>query len=324
MKKLLLIIIISTVAFSSSQAKIWRINNQAGIYADFTSGQAAHNAASAGDTLYFESSPTVYGSLVIEKQLTIMGMGAFLANYSGYQLPGAVNATLTGIEIKLGGSGTIISGLKVSASIQLENVSNIKVNKTESYGLDLLSVTNSVFSNNYFTSATTIGSLCTNLVFSNNILGGLYSSSVNSNSLNIFQNSFVGGSLAGHNLTITNNIISNASAFSNCSISYNIFQNGSYNNNGLTTSSGGGNLFSKLVASIFTQSGTEDLYYQLKAGSPAIGASSTGGDCGATGGTNPYVFNGLQPAIPSIYKLVVPGIVTGTTMPVIISTRSNN
>ncbi|HUR10478.1 MAG TPA: hypothetical protein VM012_03875, partial [Flavitalea sp.] len=49
----------------NSYAKIWRLNNNAGVAADFTTLQSAHNSASVGngDTLHLEGSPTSYGSL---------------------------------------------------------------------------------------------------------------------------------------------------------------------------------------------------------------------------------------------------------------------
>ena len=69
MKKLLLLSVAATLTCSLSFAKIWRVNNNIGITANFTTLQAAHDGAAAGDTVYLESSPTSYGGLNCTKKL---------------------------------------------------------------------------------------------------------------------------------------------------------------------------------------------------------------------------------------------------------------
>ena len=49
------------------------------------------------------------------------------------------------------------------------------------------------------------------------------------------------------------------------------------------------------MSSVFLYTGSTDGQYQLKAGSPAIGAGNGGVNCGAYGGPNPYVLSGLPP-----------------------------
>ena len=63
---------------SSVSAKIWRVNNRVGIVADFTTAQAAHDGANAGDTVFFEPSPTNYGDITLTKKLILIGTGYFL------------------------------------------------------------------------------------------------------------------------------------------------------------------------------------------------------------------------------------------------------
>lgn len=71
---------------------------------------------------------------------------------------------------------------------------------------------------------------------------------------------------------------------------------------------------------------SNDKRWQLKAGSPAIGAGEGGIDCGiyAVGSPYPYVPSGI-PAIPSFYLLDAPSL-TGTepTYQIIFSVKSNN
>jgi len=66
-----------------------------------------------------------------------------------------------------------------------------------------------------------------------------------------------------------------------------------------------------------------DGQWQLKEGSPAIGAGLSGEDCGMFGGNTPYHLSGL-PNIPSIYKLSMPSTSNGNTLPVTISVKTNN
>jgi hypothetical protein len=66
---------------------------------------------------------------------------------------------------------------------------------------------------------------------------------------------------------------------------------------------------------------SSDGRYQLKAGSPAIGAGSNGEDCGMFGGNDPYVLSGL-PAIPAIYYFQY--FNNNSTINVTMSVKSHN
>jgi len=76
--------------------------------------------------------------------------------------------------------------------------------------------------------------------------------------------------------------------------------------------------------------GSFDTRLKLKAGSPASGTGLSVGtvinpDCGAFGGTDPYIPSGI-PAIPTIYTFTAPtSIPSGSpTMNITFSTRNNN
>ncbi len=60
-----------------ANARIWRVNNNAGVVADFTTVAAAVTAAAAGDTIYIEGSATAYGGSGLNKKLTFIGTGYF-------------------------------------------------------------------------------------------------------------------------------------------------------------------------------------------------------------------------------------------------------
>ena len=78
-------------------------------------------------------------------------------------------------------------------------------------------------------------------------------------------------------------------------------------------------------ASLFLGALTEstDGKWQLKAGSPAIGAGEGGVDCGAFGGPQPYILSGL-PVGPVIYELNVSSYSTeDNKLPVTIKVKSH-
>ena len=77
-KHALLLAVLAVLLVNNIQAAIWRVNNNPGINANFTSFTAAQNVASNGDTLYFEGSPVSYGDITITKPLVIIGPGYFL------------------------------------------------------------------------------------------------------------------------------------------------------------------------------------------------------------------------------------------------------
>ncbi len=63
---------------------------------------------------------------------------------------------------------------------------------------------------------------------------------------------------------------------------------------------------------VFLWNDSPDGKYQLKPGSPAIGAGTAGGDIGAFSGANPYKLSGV-PAIPRLTHLIVPPTATSTS-----------
>jgi hypothetical protein len=72
---------------------------------------------------------------------------------------------------------------------------------------------------------------------------------------------------------------------------------------------------------VFVGTGSTDGQWQLKPGSPAIGAGVGGVDCGMFGGDSPYVLSGI-PSIPTIYFFNAP-LEGGNQLPVQIKIKSN-
>jgi hypothetical protein len=73
MKKLLLLsAALLMMNAEKASAKIWTVNNNVGITANFGGAQATINAASSGDTIYFEPSKQKYGDInIASKKLAI-------------------------------------------------------------------------------------------------------------------------------------------------------------------------------------------------------------------------------------------------------------
>ena len=79
MKKLLFFIVLGALLCNSLNAQhLHRVNNNTDFDADFTTLQAAVDAATNNDTIYVEGSATAYDGATIDKPLTIVGPGYYL------------------------------------------------------------------------------------------------------------------------------------------------------------------------------------------------------------------------------------------------------
>jgi hypothetical protein len=119
-----------------------------------------------------------------------------------------------------------------------------------------------------------------------------------------------------YNAVISNSIIEDAGFGGNSSFVNNIF------NNAAVVATNGNQINVPINTVILGGSGNPDVQEQLKPGSPAIGAGTSGQDIGPFGGTTPYVLSGI-PSIPAVTGLTIPGSAS-TTLPVNVKFRSNN
>ena len=291
-------------------AKIWRVNNNLGITADFTTFNAAANSASvlAGDTLYMEPSNTQYstGSFTLTKRLVVVGPGFFLDPASA-STPGNAGLQVTTFDSE-------IAFIRFGA------------------GSDAITIRKCFFNNGVNISGV-VAATVTNFVCENNIFynGAYITLTTLSGSGNIVRNnSIVGGNaFTLSNTYVANNIFAVGSqcTFANCTIKNNLFQIAQ-----TLPGTAVGNQLSVNMANVYVggSTGSLDSRTALKAGSPALAAGLTIGavvtpDCGAFGATDPYKLSGI-PNIPSIYAMTVPiSIPSGSaTMNVTFSTRNNN
>ena len=281
---------------SPATAKVWRVDNTHN--ADFSAVSDAHEAAVAGDTLYVSGSVQSYGSLTLDRSLTIFGPGYFLAENP--QTQANLNAAGFGnIVLSPGSEGSVVSGVTVT---DFDVNANDVVLRRNRLTRDLFVRTgraNLIFAQNYVGRNVSVSSNCSNLLLLNNLMpndansGSVAITSPNNSSLEISHNVLT-RNISVFNSTITNNIIQSDEAVA-----------AGANNNSLS-----GNLIlaeGDPPSSVFVAQGSTDGVWQLAAGSSASGAGFDGTDQGAFGGPNPYVLSGI-PNLPTIFSFTAPAI----------------
>jgi hypothetical protein len=350
-KQVLMSILVACVAMTS-HARIWRVNNNAGVNANFTSLIDAIAAASNDDIIYVEPSPINYDpgrSIDVNKRLTIIGNGSFLSQHSGLQVnsndsklditPMSSNGNLFFIN---GSSGSKVYGIWANAIGVDNGVDNITIQRCRTSGsiVVLGTCTNITIMENWATYIRSEygpygGSAVTNLTIKNNIVLGVIE--VKPNDVNVLiENNTVTASFGiamnlnnNANIVVTNNILLSLGGGPPAVVQG---ANATYFNNIAHDSSipsGNGNQLNVAPSTLFNNlSFTFDGDAQLKAGSPAIdmGLNGSGDDIGAfnNGINRPTFILGLIPPYPTIYTLTVPNVVTTSSMNVTISTKSNN
>ncbi len=332
-------LLISNVSF----AKIFRLGYTGpqitGV--DYTNAQTAHDAASAGDTLLLF--PGSYNINTATKKLVYLGFGYYTsstdANPNLQLLTG--NCRLA-IYLNVGASGSTFEGIEGLSAYPIsgQSINDITIRRSKG--------TAAVFSSAGTTCNNWQISQCTEMYISRNVLGG--------NTINLrVENSHISQVyLDGSNLhtgRFNNCVFTNAPDLNNNAINFQncIFFNSVGATNGITNSlfqyclfpgadpglSGSNNKFNIAfstsgINNVFTgypqtvAGQTADGKYQLKVGSPAIGAGMGGIDMGMYGGANPYKLSGI-PSIPAFYKLTAPSNnATINPYTITFSVRSNN
>lgn len=317
-------------AASTANAKIWRVNNNTNVAADFTTLLAAHTAASSGDTLHLEGSPTSYGSLTCTKKLFIVGPGFFLDENPGSQAL-LQTAKVDNIVFQDGSAGSVITGLDFRSSDVSVRSHDIIIRRnkfTSPSGANIdyfcgtisvgylssnsnIPVNNVIISQNYGVSIG-ISHASSGILITNNFIArnGHEGETATSNALYAHPNAII---LVQNNIFRRGKIVANNSNFIN-----NIMVAGSLegtgnlvsNNIGSGTQFGAtnGNQSNIAMTTVFAGAGpgvSTDGQWKLKAGSPASGAgygstAQTPVDAGMFSGHTPYVLAGLA-SMPAIY-----------------------
>ncbi len=332
-KAISLTMLICTLMTVPLVAATFRVNNKAPDNAAakiYSTLEKAHEAASNGDTIMLEGSPDIYADVFqIAKRLVIKGPGYFLDENPGISA-NKLSARVSSIYFMDGSKGSVIIGVSIgNAQIYAEgdNITFRRCCLEQFYYTT--SCENISFSECYFTVNsqnivhTNSWDVITNLIVMNCILGGsvyiLNGTGVFLN--NVFSHSYItiptGFDMKNNILFTTEKANVNLPALPDIDICNNISISdhfGTSNNNRANVTA------SSLFLGATTSS--TDGKWQLKTGSPAIGAGVGGIDCGAFGGPGPYILSGA-PTGPVIYQLDVSSHSnTANKLPVTIKVKS--
>lgn len=329
-------IVLLLFAITANSQTRWRVNNTPAVSADFTSVQAAVDSADAGDIIYIENSGIPYDNVIIEKQLTLLGPGYFLASNDSTQANKS-NTMLPNVTFNPASSGSVMMGVWVT-NILYVNASNVVISRNRVSEMRLAysnEAGNILVAQNYLNGINNYNRdyYFTAVIINNIIIGRVgineYGSVELRNNL-IYQYYGTSGypNVAIQNSTIKNNIIfrypENYSSWAiNCDESHNntIEYNLCNQDSDATYPD---NLWAVNIEDVVINAGGPESKYYLKEGSPAIGYGEFGVDCGAFGGDSPYILSGLPP-VPHIFQTSIP--ISGTSnsgLPVNVKIKSQN
>jgi hypothetical protein len=133
MKKL--VFIIYFLPLVSVAQNSYTVCNAPGIKADYFTLQGAIDSVAAGSVLYLFPSPNSYGSVTLQKKLSIFGTGYMLdQNSEPAASPNTSGVTLNAINFKPGSNNSYIDGLQfnepsnvITYRFYLDSVSNITI-----------------------------------------------------------------------------------------------------------------------------------------------------------------------------------------------------
>lgn len=325
-----LILLLACTAAIGAHATIHRVNNS-GIAADFTTLQAAHDAALPGDTVHLEPSGASYGPCTFTKTLVLIGPGYFLNLNAGLQATTS-SAITGGLLFESGSEGCVITGLDVQGQSRVK-ASFVRIERCRfsgggadlhiAYNVSGLNLTGIVVNGCHVANSLIAGaggSTVNDLVISNTYARTFNFATAGTTSGEVLHCYGAGtGTTAlfgGSGMIITNsifgpNVTPGSSLFAN-----NIFA-------GAPIPATNGNQLNVDLNTVFV-GGTGDAQFQLAPGSPAVGAGAGGVDCGLFDGAEPYRLSGIPP-VPSVFSLSAPTSTDqGTPLQVTIGARAND
>lgn len=343
MKRAFTLLAITCLLLNSqnSFAKIWRVNNNAGVAADFTSLQAAHDGAATGDTIHVEGSPYGYGNCNFSKKLIVLGAGYFLDENIDFQAL-QQSSKIGTCYMYNGSQGSVLMGMEFANTginvytddiiIRRNKFNGIAAN-IEDYYIGYIAVyshnengnipaNNVIISQNYAVRIS-INNPSTGILITNNLIGEQgwtgdattgHALVANANAIILVQNNiFRRGKVTAYNSNFTNNVM----VFGQFEGTGNLYSNNIGNDTQFGTANG--NKSSVAMSTVFVGKGTgitTEGQWKLKAGSPALngGYGSTAQnpiDCGMYSGQSPYVLGGMPP-MPAVYSFEVQPIGSNT------------
>ncbi|MFC0604195.1 hypothetical protein [Winogradskyella pulchriflava] len=325
MKTKLLLTTIALILFQFAVAQtVYTVDNRPESGAQYTTVQAAIDAASAGDVIYIHPSPTSYGSVNVTKTLKLVGPGHNPENSDG------LTADLSTIALHADSANSIITGLVLSNITAyslgtnthgIHIINNRITNYIDGYAFDGQS-NNWIVEGNYFDAGSYLtdcirANNLNNLQVRNNIIKGQISSS---NHTNVFTNNlfiqedpsgdaqvFVGSNgitspiVANNMFVFTDADITGLSSTGTAITYTNCLTWKVAGGTPLPALSGSGNLDNTDPQFANIPTSLTDYYnndYSLNAGSPAIGSATDSGDLGIFGRNFPYDINGRAHSMP--------------------------
>ncbi|MCF7561451.1 hypothetical protein L3X39_12455 [Sabulilitoribacter multivorans] len=352
--KTLLFSIAFIIAISTQSQTVHVVDNNQGSGAQFTTIQAAVDAATANDIIYVQPSPNSYGNILMTKPLSIYGIGHIPELNAGQV------ASISDIYFRSGNaSGSKISGLYIN-NIYLDlttdnnhdviitnnriayiggNSSTSRANNAIISGnyirnanfnaIDIYSSQNWIISNNIIeqpnTSSTwsTFSRFNASTIFNNNIIWTRQNGDAN-NSIQLFNN--CSGTQISNNIFLfrgTN--VENMNLGSNNALT---FQNNlTYSYNSTLDALSGTNIdnsdpqFVSFNPNASLNSTSND--YQIQAGSPAENAGTDGNDLGVYNGNFPFNLRGYPTELPYLTDFVIYNNIISAGTPLNINIKAN-
>jgi hypothetical protein len=297
-----------------SSAATFTVNNNNPSPGQYTTIQAAMNAAANGDIILINGSPNTYsiGANFITKSLTFIGAGynptkdnplLTRINFNGYSST-AANVTLKGLVFMtttyIGGANTTISECYFAQRLTLYSGATGLIARNNIFAFSEYAAinfdgggNNATFENNIFTTGVQFynASIVSGLILRNNVfLGGSASNLVSLGNPtnwtfqnNIFWNVFIGSRI---NCVFINNIAYSPEGNTSVPITNGSMNVGNFNANPQFINYSGGGFSSAHN-------------YRLQAASVGHLAGTDGTDIGAFGGATPYTDHGM-PNIPVV------------------------
>lgn len=323
----LVMILAICFAYINVSATVWRVNATPNSSANYATIQAAHDAATTlnNDTLYLEGSTYAAGGLSLSKKLTIIGNGYFLGQNpeTQYNLQPSIFSYYVYCYAGSEGSKFIGCTFQYSVYLYTNNLTfernhfpygNSNAMYAQANCSDIL-ILNNYFENYFGYTSLYFTYTHSNIHVANNYFNGYVT--VSTNFSGIFANNIFYYPITIYNSTLVNNIALSSATLSNCISTYNIGNSTQFGDQN-------GNQQNIAQADIFVGAtgNSTDGQWQLKVGSPAIGAGESGVDIGMFGGETPYKLSGLPP-IPAIYSLDAQSL-PSNTLNVNLKAKSHN
>lgn len=339
MVKRIKLALIATVLIGSAfmaNAASYRVNSKGGAHFVSVAEAMATTISSqyyvqAGDTLYAEPGHVEPGDVTFNKKIILIGPGYNFAE-TGNNIMNAESAVFWTISTNSNSTFSEIHGC-VANNINLDSycvANRCRVSNVLQINGDGCEITNCYIKKIYLhtyrrdlSGVKIIGNIICSYIEKYNSYNCI-SFTIANNTIVASSNGYLLNQLNQnyHTCEIYNNVIINTntnlvsasedtvSRYTNYTIQPDLLANNSIHHNVLSTVQCPGadsicnvatNVYGATVESTFVNNGLMEGQYELKSGSPAAGAASDGGDCGAYGGVKPYKKGGQPAGIPYIY-----------------------